>query len=1646
MTRLHHPVTVPGLLTEPPSPGTILVLDSDGNVLLGGSGGGPGDPPNPPHTPVTIEDLLHKEPWPTGPTSGGLISVTGPTEVTIASGEGVIVNSYDDPYNVIVDKISWVQQSIDFGIINNRAFSYVYIDPAGVFLFKTTEPDPAELRNNIHMARIAHDISDGTVVSVRPVHMLPAGTSQMFADFMFAIGVPLLTTAPDVTGNADLTFDTSASQWFGPGESWQQDKSDPNFQNQPAGVPQEFYYMLSTGILDPLAITTGVLPARWENPLGTVDDVASAPNTSTIQRLWTSISGTFVMTYGQIEYANLEDARNAISEDNALFVPPPYITDQSATLVAYFVMERSATDLLNGIDVIIISPEGTPVSGGASGSHTHDTVYLRLDAANDPMQASFSMGGFAITELLDPVLAQDAATKAYVDDNEPHLFYGPRHTDISTITPLSDRHVLVVPAGLGDWTPEYRMNWRNLWIQNTYYTDDVVRDGNYLMAANKETTDRPSPQPIGDASFFLPDIPVWTTLQHTGNVYSGMNIDVPAGQLHEVQAVRVWVGDISATANYQVIIYDAITGLFKVGNSFSGDVLDAPGWVSAPVDPFFVGPDDDFFLLVKNSNSSATTDFDHPWVRTADSNQDNDPGAGNWNQNNIDTRIRISATDDDAVSRATELALVVPGTIIKLQDEADPNAHTEFEVVATTNNTTWFMYDVTLLGTGTSGPSTIGLRQDVFFRVPVPDPTDYYVLTDYFLPFPATSGYLSFDEAIGGALTDDAYGIDMQIQQYSASPDWDLMALTGGTGGGDGGDGANPLPPGGLTDQALTKIDADDFNVQWSGPYLEAANESFLHDDLTDVSSSQHHIRYTDAEAVSAVGPHTTLHDSLTDVSTSQHHVRYSDAEAIAAVDNGTYLKLTGGILTGFLTLNADPTLAFHAATKQYVDGEVFSGSHSDLSSVVTDQHHARYTDAEAISAVGPHTTLLDELTDVDVSGVQGGQILGFNDISLNWEPVENRGNKGIISLSFNYDANQSDPPVSGDVSPNNAEPTLTSIIRISDTDALGDSIGFILDNLTPGDFIVIAPRNDDSIREDYTVESITDEGTWHEITVIPTGNAGTIPDNEPVFFYMFQTLPNLDDEYLRLDATNDPLTGALTLFGAPTADLHAATKKYVDDLPIASTHDELTDTPTPGETWPDKHHARYTDAEAVNAVGDTLPGGGTAGQGLRKLTDNDGDADWIPHVDFQTVDPAPVTRGYLWYDEIADLLKTWDGTQWQQAYTQGDLSTIYLPLVGGTMTGFITLNADPTAALHAATKQYVDANDDRQHTIDIVAPANPDEGDVWVNPDAVDENAYLPLNGTQPMNGAFRAAPGTTLEPGITFDGDTNTGLYSLTNGSIFFTSDGVQTAEFSQSSVLLGGGHSVNAFIHLASDAGVSNPTYSFFGDPNTGMFRSGTDELAFATAGISRLRLRADGNIQSGSGILGAIYIRANIAGSIGFPTYTFEGNEDTGLFRYGLNGVGVTSGGSLALGINANGISYNSITITPGTANQMGLTWGNSTIYGSVDNVVSVALGSSSDRRLKHNLQPLDDALALILNMPPTYSYQTKEFDGTVNDDIKYGQIADEMEPIYPDMVFGDGLDNEEGDPTYQSISYLDEVPILVEAMKQIVARLEALETA
>jgi hypothetical protein len=86
------------------------------------------------------------------------------------------------------------------------------------------------------------------------------------------------------------------------------------------------------------------------------------------------------------------------------------------------------------------------------------------------------------------------------------------------------------------------------------------------------------------------------------------------------------------------------------------------------------------------------------------------------------------------------------------------------------------------------------------------------------------------------------------------------------------------------------------------------------------------------------------------------------------------------------------------------------------------------------------------------------------------------------------------------------------------------------------------------------------------------------------------------------------------------------------------------------------------------------------------------------------TTQPAlyNVAEGFLWWNTspTPDELQVWDGAGWVTLLkldgTPGAVSQALLdaklPLAGGTLTGFLTLHADPDAAMKAATKQYVDA------------------------------------------------------------------------------------------------------------------------------------------------------------------------------------------------------------------------------------------------------------------------------------------------------------------------------------------------------------------
>ena len=108
-------------------------------------------------------------------------------------------------------------------------------------------------------------------------------------------------------------------------------------------------------------------------------------------------------------------------------------------------------------------------------------------------------------------------------------------------------------------------------------------------------------------------------------------------------------------------------------------------------------------------------------------------------------------------------------------------------------------------------------------------------------------------------------------------------------------------------------------------------------------------------------------------------------------------LPISGGALTNFLTLNADPTSALHAATKQYVDN--LSG-------------RVRYDAAQTLTAVQKKQVIANTGSHkgyfwVNRNGVnQTGVSAGFNKIQMNNEVVDAQSWFDAVT-NFRYQPNE---------------------------------------------------------------------------------------------------------------------------------------------------------------------------------------------------------------------------------------------------------------------------------------------------------------------------------------------------------------------------------------------------------------------------------------------------------------------------------------------------------------------------------------------------------------------------------------------------------------------------------------------------------------
>jgi len=299
----------------------------------------------------------------------------------------------------------------------------------------------------------------------------------------------------------------------------------------------------------------------------------------------------------------------------------------------------------------------------------------------------------------------------------------------------------------------------------------------------------------------------------------------------------------------------------------------------------------------------------------------------------------------------------------------------------------------------------------------------------------------------------------------------------------------------------------------------------------------------------------------------------------------------------------------------------------------------------------------------------------------------------------------------------------------------------------------------------------------------------------------------------------------------------------------------------------------------------------------------------------------APSNTKMMWYDDNVGqkILKYYDigTTTWKSFDGVG----VYLPIAGGTVTGFVTLHANPTANLHAATKQYVDsAVSGAGGTLagvltganitggtDIVisngdtlnfsvgsggnlTSASTTGSRTWTLPDV----SGTLLLGTGTAGRVVRWGAGNSLTEGVLLDSGTTAGA-GVINGSVLFNSEGTKAVALSGKSAnttsgigVYGEANGTASGINYGSSFGASGgaSNYSAYGIADGGSVSKNAYGAYFESKNSEGIQVGSWGAVTASSatptkaiGVMGSSTVAADVAGANIAGAFILQSNGGT-----------------------------------------------------------------------------------------------------------------------------------------------------------------------
>lgn len=117
------------------------------------------------------------------------------------------------------------------------------------------------------------------------------------------------------------------------------------------------------------------------------------------------------------------------------------------------------------------------------------------------------------------------------------------------------------------------------------------------------------------------------------------------------------------------------------------------------------------------------------------------------------------------------------------------------------------------------------------------------------------------------------------------------------------------------------------------------------------------------------------------------------------------------------------------------------------------------------------------------------------------------------------------------------------------------------------------------------------------------------------------------------------------------------------------------------------------------------------------------------------------------------------------------------------------------------------------------------------------------------------------------------------------------------------------ITATTFLSSAGSAAAPPHSFAGDPDTGMYRLSADALGISTGGALILTINANGLAVAGP-------VTTN-SGSAGTPSFSFTGDPDTGIYRAIANTLAFAAGGVNTMSMGSTGVAITGDLAVSGT---------------------------------------------------------------------------------------------------------------------------------